>query len=278
MKSIIERIDMKLTFEDYQNKKFFITPDFKLYKWNKKGKIIDIDAIITTETWNKINDHIKDNFLKEVENKFTEFSQKFERLYNKVPEKEHFLKSEIENVQQIIRGQKNSLFNTPEPCLYLSPSGSILKCDFFGIKEYMAKEYNREKNEWYYIRNIEYNNLSKPYILAEALVKYLSFLKGFKSSLTSVPKKGSISVIRARAFCIALIQESGKRNFLKGEALRRNDIMAFAKKTWGKNGRTVYNECLNILSERNPINKWYKEDNPKEYELGLKLYKEMFPD
>lgn len=99
-----------------------------------------------------------------------------------------------------------------------------------------------------------------------------------KGKYTDNPKKGSISVIRARAFCIALIQESGRGDFIKGNALRRNDIMEFAKETWGKNGRTVYNECLNIISEKNPINKWYKEDNPKEYELGLKLYKEIFPD
>lgn len=99
-----------------------------------------------------------------------------------------------------------------------------------------------------------------------------------KSKNKKNPKKNEPSIVRAKAFCIALMQQSGKRNFINGHDLKRNDIMDFAQKTWGKPGRTIYNECLNIISEKNPINKCYKEDNPKEYEHGLKLYKEMFPD
>jgi hypothetical protein len=93
------------------------------------------------------------------------------------------------------------------------------------------------------------------------------------------PTRDDPSIVRAKAFCIALMQQNGKDNFLKeGGNLMRDKIMDFAKKTWGKPGRTIYNECLNIISERNPINKFYKEDNIEEYEIGLKFYKEMYPD
>jgi hypothetical protein len=114
--------------------------------------------------------------------------------------------------------------------------------------------------------------------LRKRVEAYLKLCRRIIKEEENNPKKGKVSDIRARAFCIALIQESGKMNFLKEKALRKNDIMQFAKDTWGKNGRTVYNECLNIISENNPINKWYKEENPEEFELGFKIFKEMFPD
>ena len=112
------------------------------------------------------------------------------------------------------------------------------------------------------------------------LLEHYDYLicEGEKKTKTKNSKKSEPSMVRAKAFCIALMQQSGKVNFLKGNALKRNEIMTYAKEKWGKNGRTIYNECLNIITEKNPINKFYKEDNPKEYEIGLKLYKEMFPD
>jgi len=109
----------------------------------------------------------------------------------------------------------------------------------------------------------------------EKIIKEIEYKKKAKSQNR---KKGQPSMVRARAFCIALIQESGKKNFLKGNLLRMNEIMDFVKEKWGGRGRTVYNECLNIISENNPINKWYKEENPEEYNIGFKLFKEMYPD
>lgn len=113
------------------------------------------------------------------------------------------------------------------------------------------------------------------YLTIDFVIEHLTGLIGDKAQ---PPKKNEPSLVRAKAFCIALIQQAGKKNFLKGAELRRNDIMKFAEKTWGRNGRTIYNECLNIITEQNPINKCYRGDYPKEYELGFKMFKEMYPD
>jgi hypothetical protein len=138
----------------------------------------------------------------------------------------------------------------------------------------VTTDFEMAKIELLYLKPSEIGN----YYIRKRVEAYMKICKGIVKEEKKNPKKGKVSNIRARAFCIALIQESGKMNFLKEKALRKNDIMEFVKITWGGRGRTVYDECLNIISEKNSINNYYKEDNLKEYELGLKLYKEMFPD
>jgi len=81
------------------------------------------------------------------------------------------------------------------------------------------------------------------------------------------------SIVRARAFCVALIQLSGKRNFYRGASLRKTEIIDFVKSTWpGQSGKTVYDELLCILGNPQKINNTYMEDNLIDYEYGERLF------
>jgi hypothetical protein len=78
---------------------------------------------------------------------------------------------------------------------------------------------------------------------------------------------------------MGLLQESGKKNFIDGAYLKKSEIIRFAEMTWkGQSGKTVYEEIISIISDKNPINSHYKECHLLDYEYGLKLYKEIFQD
>jgi len=84
------------------------------------------------------------------------------------------------------------------------------------------------------------------------------------------------SIVRARAFCIALLQKSDKENFLDGNKLMKTKIIQFTEETWKiKNGHTVYVECINIMSSKNPINAAYKSEHPKDFNFGKVLFDEL---
>ena len=97
------------TFEDYQNKKFFVTSDFKTYKWNEKGEITDIDAIITNETWNQIANYLKNQFYNEVDRVTEIWKGKFIAEYKINYDIKHLHKAETKTVIQILRGKKHDL-------------------------------------------------------------------------------------------------------------------------------------------------------------------------
>jgi hypothetical protein len=96
-----------------------------------------------------------------------------------------------------------------------------------------------------------------------------------KKSKQDQPKEYD-SLVRARAFCIALLQESGKENFLDGKKLMKTKIKQFTEETWdGQSGNTVYDECRNIMQSKNPINEHYKAEHPKDFNFGKVLFNEL---
>jgi hypothetical protein len=103
------------------------------------------------------------------------------------------------------------------------------------------------------------------------------WLQSEQSNLAeSENKKEYDSLVRARAFCLALLQESGKENFLDGNKLMQNKIKGFTERTWkGQSGHTVYVECINIMSSKNPINSAYKEEHPLDFNFGKVLFDEL---
>ena len=118
--------------------------------------------------------------------------------------------------------------------------------------------------------------------LRKKVEAYRKLCRKFINEEEKNPTKNDPSEVRARAFCIALIQELGKDNFINGDILLKNKIKRFAKETWklkGDNaGETVYREFIGMVTRQNIISNILKGDYPREYNRGIELYKELFPD
>lgn len=134
------------------------------------------------------------------------------------------------------------------------------------------------------IRNYAYFRTYK--IFVDNLTNYLKklkaeLLKGDKFQ-TRLPKKEYKSLTRARAFCIMEMSKNGKVS--KDVMESKNKIIEFAENMFPKksgdtvhSGLTIYQalkseECLYLNIEK------LKIKYPLDYNYGLKLYKEKYPD
>ena len=133
----------------------------------------------------------------------------------------------------------------------------------------------------YMVNMIERDRLELP---GKAMVKadrYLKFLKARRLSIKGGASKTMEykSIVRARAFCVSLLQINGIVNFFTGtdNTLSRDAVEKFTNKQWpGQSGQTVYREVNKILpSDITQINPRYLHDHQKDYEHGLRLFNEI---
>ena len=201
----------ELTFNDYREKKFFVSPDFKCFKY-ESGDLIEIHDKITEDTFQKINLYISGNFFVEVEKQFNEIKANFEKHLITHYDKEHLIKAEINTIKQILRGETNSIFDTfgvthivikyingmpivESELIKLSPVFNIYTTTLSDIRRYMANDYGLKASNLYFIENPRFVNKSIAYVKAEVFIKYFDFLKNLASKpKLSVPNSISFSL------------------------------------------------------------------------------------
>ena len=193
-----------------------------------------------------------------------------QEFFTLIYDKENFLEAEIKVVNQILRGEKNTIIDswgvTHEIISYLngmpvifhddqylsklSPSITISRGDIMGIRKYMVYEYTGQKLTYGYIQKSQYSRLSGSWILAEALMKYQVFLKGYfpepKSDLREYK-----SLYRARAFYIYLMFLDGK--IKKGEIESRNNIINIINREFPPEKKSSGKQTYDELSSKDYI-------------------------
>ncbi|MCF6318522.1 MAG: hypothetical protein L3J83_04450 [Proteobacteria bacterium] len=203
----------ELTFDDYLEKKFFVTVDFKCYRYDKTGDLIELRNKITEDTFQKINSQIAKEFFTEVEKRFLEIKTRFDKYFSTHYDQEYLLDAEKNTIEQILRGQKNSIVDSfgvthivikyingmpivENESLKLSPAFNINTTTLSDIRKYMANEYGLKASHLFFIKNQLYTNKYKPYVMAEVFVKYLDFLKqSAPKPKLAVPRSISFSLV-----------------------------------------------------------------------------------
>jgi hypothetical protein len=297
----MKAIKTDLTLENFIEKKYDISPDFRAYRHNEKGKIEDLGSV-NDDTLKQIGDYIKEQFFKEVDRMAGEWQEGFIAGYQTHPNKNSLHQKEMETVSQILRGEKSTIIDafgvTHEIVSYLngmpvvvgdewmklSPVISLYKSEIIEVRKYMVNEYNRPKPFDEYIHNPHYYYFSRCWILAGALMKYQIFLRGYSGYEKSDSKEYE-SRTRARAFCIMEMYKNGK--IAPGAIGSKKKIFEIVEAMFpGQSGKTVY-KALKLKTETEPgvYNNGIYHDHEAlknkyrmDYEYGLKLYKEKYPD
>ena len=97
-------------------------------------------------------------------------------------------------------------------------------------------------------------------------------MENMPKRLTDVPIKKYNSLTRARAFCIIEILKRPEHNETK---FSKKEIIELVKDKFpDQSGRTVYEERRMLTNNQEKARDRHKLD----YEYGLKLYKEKYPD
>lgn len=188
---------MDLNIENYIEKKYSVSPDLKAYKYNENGHIVEI-GYIDVDVLKQIGDYLKEQFHNEANRIANKWSANFIAEYQINYDKKHFHGAEKQTIEQVIRGEKTFIIDsfgiTHEVLKYinglpvivndgiklkLSPVISLDKGVISEIRKYMAFEYNRPKPFHEYIQNLKFHNRYEPYIMAEAFIKYFTFLNEF---------------------------------------------------------------------------------------------------
>lgn len=187
-------------------------------------------------------------------------------------------KKYILNASKLFDCKKNEIEKCYNQYGYPLPIGLYLEL-FYGQTEIEIDKLISKTSAKILWEEVEKQNIDKAiekyekdYIEPYLRGKEQKFLKGanqrgFEERKKEKPCK---SFTRARAFCILIMQEKKKL-----PALSKNELITTVKKYFPEqSGKTVYNcisiEGLSLLSGEGQ----YKID----YDYGLILYKEMFPD
>lgn len=154
-----------------------------------------------------------------------------------------------------------------------------------GLLSYQAKKFHSSKEDFcglvefnvrQFVKSNNFLNETKP---IEEIKNWLKNNRVFKKNNKTKVIKEYDSIIRARAFCLDFIQKSGKVNFIKGHYFKKKEIVKFVEEHWNyQSGQTVYEYFLLLASPRNPIYETYKKNHKKDWEYGLKIFQELFPD
>ncbi len=287
------KLKTQLTLENFKEGKYKVSHDCKAYRDNEKGEIEDLGSIDNV-TLEQIGNYIKEQFNNEVDKITGEWQEKFISEYQNHYDKKYLQEAEIETVNQILRGQKNTITDSfgisheiisyingmpisfEEGQLKLSPALAFHKYEIEEIRRYMVYEYNRPKQIYEYVQNPHYYYLSRCWILAEALIKYQIFLKGYSQGKKSNPKEYD-SIHRARAFYIYLMFLGEK--ITKEDMESKSKLISIIDKEFHQSGKTSARQTYDELNSKDYISLNYtdlKEKYKPDFEYGQKLSVEKY--
>jgi len=184
---------MEYTFEDYLKGKFKILPDFSIYQWDESGKIIDLQCYVSKETIWAINQHIKDKFFEEVNERFNGTCKTLKSILSRSQIQKIIVSDELGRITNLIKSEWEKLGDLngqllrdvpPNEVREISRVISLSKNQFEIVRYYLSTKSNKQNESWGFIIDIGYNNLAEEYIQAEVILKYLSFIDTLNSQLS----------------------------------------------------------------------------------------------